>query len=718
MRHGIALLAALGALLWPGLATAQFPAELSGRVVEQGTSRAIDGAVVEVGSARAVTDAAGAFVVRVPEVGDVDVTVSHPAYAELRLSLRLESGRTTSELFALEPVPWVIEGIEVVAAREPGHVIAADEIERSGARNLAELLRNVPGVVVRESSTGGARVSIRGSAADQVLVMVDGAPVNDPITGEADAGAVALQNVRSVRILVGAQSARYGARAAAGVIVVESDRAPAPFAAASVETGSLGARALEAEAGTNARGGAAASAGIRYRGSDGDFSYDRPSALGGGSAQRRNGDEREIGGFASVVLPLLGELHARVDLADIERGLPGPMHAPSPQARQHVVRRDVRATWDATTSLATLRARATAGWRRFRFDDPAPAFGPPYHDTTHVLDGALRLEAERASGSRFARTFALGAEARRSRLRSTTLEPSSISGFDPSLFARAVVELPAHRLAPRVSVAARGDRWQDDWILSHDVAFSATAASVTASLAHRSAFSPPAAGDQFFAAGFSIAPNPALEPERIRSEVELTVTAARAPRGIPLELGASAFRSDMDGMIVWAPDFRFVWSPRNRDVKRSGGEAWLRMRPAHGVELGAWGALARVTYDWAGDTDTVQVVYRPRYSGGFSADWRRADWSFALDGVYTGLRYATPGHANSLPGYWDVRLALGRSWQRGPLAIDAALRIDRLFDNTDAFVHGYAEPGRRISIEVRLRTEEDDYDIAINRTDS
>lgn len=710
------LLALLVAATLPAPGAAQFPAELAGRVVEQGTSRPIAGAQVQAGTARTVTDATGAFSLRVPNAGDVVVTVSHPAYAELAVARRLESGRTAREVFALQ-APLSIEGIAVIAPRRAGFVIDADDIEQSGAHTLAELLREVPGLVVRNAASGGARVSIRGSAPDQVLVVVDGVAVNDAVTGEADAGAVSLQGVRSVQVLPGAHSARYGARAAAGVIVVETGFTSEPFAAVAMRSGALGARALEVEAGAR-RGALGATGGLRYRAIDGEFDYDRPDALGGGTAPRLNADERDLGGFGSVALPLLGELRVRAELGHVERGLPGPMHAPTPEARQDVVRGDVRAAWSTVTPLASLHAIAGIGWHRLRYDDPAPPFGPAYHDTTRVRDATLRFEAERTNGDRLSRAIAIGVETRHVALESTSLEPRRVTRLDPALFARGSVELPAHALTPRLSVAARADRWEEDWILSHEVALAATASRVTAGLAQRSAFNPPAASDQFFAAGFAIAPNAALRPERVRSELEVTLTTAFELRRVSIAAGASAFRGDIDDVIVWAPDFRFVWSPRNRDVKRTGGEAWLRARPARDVELGAWGALTRVTYDWDGDADTVQIVYRPRYSGGVSAEWRPGSWSLGADALYTGLRYATPGHANPLPGYWDIRLAAGRRWERGPLRLDAALRVDRLLDNTDSFVHGYAEPGRRISLEVRVHAAEQSTDLAINRTGS
>src|SRR5690606_40164290 len=90
-------------------------------------------------------------------------------------------------------------------------------IERSGARTAGDVIRAVPGAVVRATSPGGPQtVSIRGSGEDAVLVLVDGVPLNDPVTGEADLSTVPAGAIESVAVLPGAQSARYGARAEAG----------------------------------------------------------------------------------------------------------------------------------------------------------------------------------------------------------------------------------------------------------------------------------------------------------------------------------------------------------------------------------------------------------------------------------------------------------------------------------------------------------------------
>ena len=702
-----ALVFALALTGVPDVATAQFPAELEGRVIEQGSAQPIAGALIELaGGARASSDGAGAFSLRSAETGDVTLRVTRAGYATTTARVRLESGRTAVVVLTMAPAPVQLAPLEVRATRDAGgHLISGEAIVESGARTLGELLREVPGVVVRSSPGRGERVSVRGSSADAVLVLVDGAPVNDALTGEADLSLVALDDVASVRILPGAQTARFGPRAQAGVIVVETRRALATGVRGLLAGGSLAARDVSLEAAL-ARGGTAFEAGAAALDRDGGFEYDRPASLGGGSATLRNADERAYRGHASGALELRsGAGRLRADVLDARRGLPGPMHAPTPHARQAVGRAGATADWRMAVASASVRIDAHASWQIVRQEDGEPPLGSAYFDTTRVRAAGVRLEAERAGGSAVAHLLAGGAELRTTRIESTSLEPTLVQQRIPAGFVRASVEARDAPLAPDLSVALRSDRWDGDWIGTHDVTLRVRLGPIGLAASHRSSFSPPAPSDQFFRSGYAVAANPSLGPERVRAEVELGLSAALRVGGMPIDAGLSAYRGDVDGMIVWAPDFRFVWSPRNQDVKRDGGEAWLRARLPNGFELGGWAAVARVRYDWPGSADTAQIVYRPRHSGGTTLAWAPSAWSLRVDALFTGEREATPGGANSLPSYWEVDATLAREWALGSLALTTALSIDRLLDNTDSFVHGFPEPGRTLRLEARVAME-------------
>ena len=183
-----------------------------------------------------------------------------------------------------------------------------------------------------------AHVSIRGSSASEVLVLVDGVPINSQITGDADLSRVSLETVERVVVRTGAQSARYGGRALAGVIEIETRRA--------------GARDVDAR--PRRRVGRAADASARsasgesvrrserrgsltgdYRTVRGDFPYDVPALRGGGTAHRINSDvtSRQLLGGLTVEGDSMA-IRARGSWSDLSRGLAGSIVQPSSTGRQ------------------------------------------------------------------------------------------------------------------------------------------------------------------------------------------------------------------------------------------------------------------------------------------------------------------------------------------------------------------------------------------------
>ena len=217
---------------------------------------------------------------------------------------------------------------------------------------------------------------------------------------------------------------------------------------------------------------------------------------------------------------------------------------------------------------------------------------------------------------------------------------------------------------------------------------------------HRSAFSPPTLGDQFFREGVGVEPNPDLRAERVPSEFAARLSWAGAVGRASVQGSAEAYLGDMKGMIVWLPDFRFVWSPRNTSVRRSGGEARLVAEFA-GLTVGGSFSLTRITYDRP-LSDDVQVAYRPRYGATVSAGWQRGAWSFGLASRWTGARFPVPAPLNELDGFWVTDFDVGRRWLFGGWSVESRLRIERLFNVTDSLIFAYPDPGRTLRVEFRV----------------
>jgi vitamin B12 transporter len=99
-------------------------------------------------------------------------------------------------------------------------VIEYEEIQRSGARTITEVLNRLEGVYVQDSGPVGSKkqVSIRGSAPKHVLVLIDGQRINPAASGDADLGSIPLEVVEKVEVYRGGQSSQFGADALGGVV--------------------------------------------------------------------------------------------------------------------------------------------------------------------------------------------------------------------------------------------------------------------------------------------------------------------------------------------------------------------------------------------------------------------------------------------------------------------------------------------------------------------
>ncbi|MBF0160596.1 MAG: TonB-dependent receptor, partial [Magnetococcales bacterium] len=134
-------------------------------------------------------------------------------------------------------------------------VISRDQIERSPARDLPQLLRQQVGVHVSDTSgTGrGATVDIRGfgeTGAQNTLVLIDGRRMTQIDSGSNDWAQIPLERVERVEIVRGGSgSVLYGDNASGGVIHITTRSGTAnPQRSVAISAGSYGAMKTAASA--------------------------------------------------------------------------------------------------------------------------------------------------------------------------------------------------------------------------------------------------------------------------------------------------------------------------------------------------------------------------------------------------------------------------------------------------------------------------------------
>ena len=147
----------------------------------------------------------------------------------LRILVALSASLVTSPVFAASDKD-ALDQIIVTGSRAPISagdigsavtIITRDDIERRQVRYVSDLLRAVPGFAVSQTGVVGSQtqVRVRGSEANQVLVLIDGVRANDPATGDEFRWEyLTTANIERIEIVRGPQSALWGSDAIGGVV--------------------------------------------------------------------------------------------------------------------------------------------------------------------------------------------------------------------------------------------------------------------------------------------------------------------------------------------------------------------------------------------------------------------------------------------------------------------------------------------------------------------
>ncbi|MGK7929782.1 MAG: TonB-dependent receptor [Spirulina sp.] len=127
----------------------------------------------------------------------------------------------------------------------PTYVIDREQIEQQGARTVREALRFLPGIL--GDGTTGTEVNglsgqfIRGSNTSQVLILLDGRPINALGFGGFDLSEITSDIIERVEVLPGGGSTLYGSDAIGGIINIITRRPSEDFSGEiGVQVGSYG----------------------------------------------------------------------------------------------------------------------------------------------------------------------------------------------------------------------------------------------------------------------------------------------------------------------------------------------------------------------------------------------------------------------------------------------------------------------------------------------
>ncbi|MGH7464253.1 MAG: TonB-dependent receptor, partial [Longimicrobiales bacterium] len=234
MRRVVSAAAATCAVLLGGEALAQERATLRGRVLVAGAGDPVAGAEVRAAchAARVLTSADGTWTLLLP-AGPHEIIVEHIAYAGA--NVRVSVADSAALDVRLTPRPVSLGELVVTASRRlqqlkdvavATEIVGREEIQRSGAADLAAVLVERTGVGAEGGHPVGAGIMLQGLGAERVLVLIDGQPFIGRISGGLDISRIPTAMIERVEVVKGPQSTLYGSEAMGGVVNIIT-RSPA-----------------------------------------------------------------------------------------------------------------------------------------------------------------------------------------------------------------------------------------------------------------------------------------------------------------------------------------------------------------------------------------------------------------------------------------------------------------------------------------------------------
>ena len=552
-------------------------------------------------------------------------------------------------------------------------VITRDEIEERAARDVADVLREVPGLHVSRTGSAGRATSLftRGSNSNHTLVLWNGLEITNPYFAGYDWGRFSTAGVEQVEVVRGPYSALYGSDAMAGVVNVLTTSQKSGFRALA-EAGGHGLRNANAS-GTWAGSTANVSASLEKRDDDGFAANDDFSQTSASATARWN---------ATPTLSIgLAARHTSYDLG-IPRNLNGAGTAivPSLQRRQDGTERQLAIPIEQKLGRFSYDVTLAESRRDDTFEDPEDSFGLVLTTTESTTRRArLTTRTETPFG-----TIVGGGEYEHA-------EVDDVTNFGPNFTGGERTErslfIEDRYNAERFELSA-GLRWDDYKTfgseLSPRIAVAWLAGSSKFRAAFGEAFRAPAVGELYF----PFAGNPDLEAERSRS-YEIGYDHASG-------LSATLFHGDYEDLIVF-DSATFIF--------QNVGAA-----EAQGVEL----ALQRhITTDLRASlsytyTDTeekstgAQLLRRPQHSGSLFVGYRTGIVDTNVVVQHTGARadvlpvfpYSRTTAESHTVFDANVQVHLGR--------FTPYVRLENLTGVEYEEVLGYESPGRRAIVGVRF----------------
>ncbi len=328
-------------IIWPVCVGAQPSLRISGKILDAADSTPVGLARIKLVSLDTVQQTYsrrdGSFQFSGLKAGEWNVLVHRFGYYSYRQWVSVR--KDTSLKIVLQPAPIQMPEIviqsgsrdvyrEMHSSVQAVSVLPLETVKAVNAVDIGDVLSYVPGVMIKDyGGMGGLKtISLRGSTASQVMVLVDGVRFDDFQTGTTDLSLLNLSDFSEIRVYRGGGAARFGASALYGAVNLSLHGTGAwPLFTVATGAGSYGWQSHRAAASLKKAGWQVYSA-FTQEMARGDHLY-RFREFGNPETRRRkNGDFHQTSAVLSLSRPQpFSDSRLSLFYTGSKRGVPGPV---------------------------------------------------------------------------------------------------------------------------------------------------------------------------------------------------------------------------------------------------------------------------------------------------------------------------------------------------------------------------------------------------------
>jgi len=593
---------------------------------------------------------------------------------------------------------FTMEEIVVISSKYPQElldsvasveIITKEEIGTSQSENLAGIITNIAGLEITDYGSPGdiKAISIRGSSPEQVLIMIDGQVANDPQTGKIDLGLIPADMIEKIEIYRGPASALYGANALGGVInIITKSGEDEQKRSAEFYYGSNNTQKYRAS----------------YQNRIDDMGYFFTGEYYKTDGERENSqlDKISLMGKVSKEIDQQTGLDLTICYHDYQRGLPGFLDYPTPNAQQNDRNFNLNLKWQKREEDRDINVISWYNFRRIYYDNPDEwgHTGASIHKThttgisfdSTIYDFSIGSKEESNSDH----TLTWGAEIKNNWIDSTDI--GNQQDLNGALFIQDVWQ-SAELEKLNITTGVRYDYHQIfGGQFNPRIGFSyrlQDELSLHASVGH--AYRAPTFNDLYWPEDGYVGGNPNLLPE--------TAWAYEAGFRFINEKGDTQaefniFRKNVNELINWAADNEGVWRPSNIGSARVDGVEIIAKKELNKNFIGN----LSYTYLDAIDLDTeIQLKPKHKYGIGLIYSDLLGDYE---DKFTIGLNgYIVAGRPDNLESYYLFDANVSKDItinKKNKRKISLSFSVKNLLDQQPELVSGYPVQGRTFLLGV------------------